>query len=130
MEAKILLVDVHPILRLGLRQIIAQQPHFVVAGEASSGELALELALELKPDVVVMEMCLPGMNGIEAIQQILRVLPSTKIVIFSSEASRALVDEALRAGAWGYLSKGGSADGLLRAIDLVLEGKLYFLNPA
>ena len=123
-----MLVDVHPILRLGLRQTLAQQPHLSVVGEASTGELALKLALELKPDVVVMEVCLPDMNGIKATRQVLNALPATKIIIFSSEASRPLVNEALQAGARGYLSKGGPPEGLLGAIDLVLEGKLY-LSP-
>jgi len=75
-----------------------------------------------------MEVCLTDMNGVEATRQILRLLPATRIVIFSSEASRALVDEALQAGALGYLSKGGSSDELFRAIDLVSEGKPY-LSP-
>jgi two-component system NarL family response regulator len=128
MDVKILLADAHPILLLGLRQTITQQPHLSVVGEASTGDLALALALELRPDVVVMEVCLPGMNGIEAIRRILCALPATKIVIFSGEASHTLVDKALQARASGYLSKGGRTDELIRAIESVMEGKVY-LSP-
>jgi DNA-binding NarL/FixJ family response regulator len=99
-----------------------------VVGEASTGELALKLALELRPDVVVMEVCLGGMNGIETTRRIASALPVTKIVIFSGETSHTLVDEALQAGAAGYLSKNGPLDELIRAIELVMEGKLY-LSP-
>jgi two-component system invasion response regulator UvrY len=127
-NVKILLVDAHPILRLGLRQTIALQPHLSVVGEASTGELALKLALELKPDVMVMELSLPGMSGLEAIRQILSALPGTKIIIYSGATSRTQAREAIRAGACGYLSKGGSSEGLFCAINLVMEGKRY-LSP-
>jgi len=102
MKTKLLLVDDHPVLRHGLREIVAMQPHLALAGEASTGELAVKLALELTPDVVVMDIKLPAMNGLETTRQILSALPATKIVIFSGNATRTLVDEAVRAGARGY----------------------------
>jgi len=115
-------------LRHGLRQAMAQQPPLSLVGEASTGELAVKLALELKPDVIVMDIHLPDMNGLQATRRILGDLPATKIIIFSSDAARSLVDEALRAGACGYVSKTGAVEELLRAIDLVMAGKLY-LSP-
>ena len=72
-------------MRAGLRQAMAQQPHFTVVGEAATGELALKLAQETKPDLVVMDIHLADMNGLEATRQILRVLPATKVVIFSGD---------------------------------------------
>jgi DNA-binding NarL/FixJ family response regulator len=128
MNVKILIVDDHPMLRKGLCQALAEQPRFTLVGEASTGELALKLALELTPDLVVMEVGLPGMNGIETTRQILSALPATKIVIFSSAADGTLVDEALQAGACGYILKGRAVKDLIHAIDEVMAGGLC-LSP-
>ena len=130
MKTKLLLVDDHPVLRHGLREIVAMQPHLALAGEASTGELAVKLALELTPDVVVMDIKLPAMNGLETTRQILSALPATKIVIFSGNATRTLVDEAVRAGARGYVSKSSALEELVSAIDAVMTGKLYLLSLA
>jgi DNA-binding NarL/FixJ family response regulator len=128
MKTKLLLVDGHPMLRNGLRQAIAEQGRFTIVGEASSGELALKLAIQTKPDLVVMAFHLLKMDGFEATRQILSALPATKILIFSGATARAQVDEALQAGAHGYISKRSSVDELIRAIDVVMEGNFY-LSP-
>jgi DNA-binding NarL/FixJ family response regulator len=128
MNVNILIVDDYPILRSGLRQALAQQPHLTPVGEASSGELALKLALELKPDLVVMDIGLPGMNGIETTRQILKALPGTKIVIFSGDADGPLVDQALQAGARGFILKKAAGEDLIHAIDVVMAGGLC-LSP-
>jgi len=128
MNVKLLLVDDHPMLRHGLRQAVAQKSGFTLVGEASTAEQALKLAIEVTPDLVVMDVHLPDMNGIEATRKILSALPATKVVIFSSDPSRSLVDEALQAGVCGYLLKSGAVDELIHAIGLVMEGKLY-LSP-
>jgi DNA-binding NarL/FixJ family response regulator len=128
MSVKILLADDHPLLRHGLRQAMAQQPHLSLVGEAGTGELALKLALELKPDLVVMDVHLPDTSGLEATRQILSALPATKVVIFSSDVAGALVDEALQAGVGGYIFKRGSVEDLMHAIDEVMAGKLC-LSP-
>ena len=128
MKVKLLLVDDHPLMLSGLRQRIAQVPHFTIVGEASTGELALELALKLRPDLLVMNIHLPAMNGIAATRQILSALPSTKVVIFSGDVTGTLVDEALRAGVGGYISKRDSVEDLIHAIDDVMAGKLC-LSP-
>jgi len=128
MKAKLLLVDDHAMLRSGLRQAVSQHADLVLAGEASTGAQGLKLAQELKPDVVIMDVHMPDMNGIEVTRQILSHQPGAKIIIFSSDADRALVDEALQAGACGYLSKRGAIEELLQAIESVLAGRLY-LSP-
>src|ERR1019366_1699560 len=128
MNAKLLLVDDHPMMLDVLRQAIEEQPHLKVVGEASTGESAVKLALDLMPDLVVMDVHLMDMNGLEATRQILSALPGTKIIIFSGDADGTLVDEALQAGAHGYIFKRGSSADLLRAIDEVMAGKLS-LSP-
>jgi DNA-binding NarL/FixJ family response regulator len=128
MNVKILIVDDQPMLLKGLCQALAEQPRFALVGEASSGELALKLALELRPELVVMDIHLPKMDGIEVIRQILRALPATKIVIFSGDSAATLVDEALQAGACGYILKSGAVKDLIHAIDEVMAGRLC-LSP-
>jgi len=128
MKTKILLVDDHPMLRSGLRQELAQQPNLELVGEAATGGLAVKLARESPPDLVVMDIHLPDMNGIEVARQILSAQPSVKVVIFSGDTVRAVVDEALQAGVCGYLSKSSPLEELIHAIDLVMAGRLY-LSP-
>jgi DNA-binding NarL/FixJ family response regulator len=128
MSVKLMLVDDHPMLRHGLLRAVAQEPNFTVVAEASTAKQALELAKETTPDVVVMDIHLPDMNGIETTRQMVSVLPAIKVVIFSSDAARARIDEALLAGVRGYLSKCSAVTELIRAIGLVMEGHLY-LSP-
>jgi len=112
----------------GLRQTMAQHPHLTLVGEASTGVLALKLAGELAPDLIVMDIHLPDLNGIEVARQILQAQPSVKVVIFSSDTIRAVVDQALQAGVCGYVSKDSALDELMQAIEAVMAGKLY-LSP-
>ena len=128
MNLKILLVDDHPMLRNGLRQVITQQSAFTIVGEASTGAQALKLVAELSPDLIVMDAHLPDMNGTEATRRILGRDPQIKIVFFSSDAARSLVDEALHAGACGYIWKQSNVEELIQAIEMVMAGKLY-LSP-
>ncbi|MGO8697935.1 MAG: response regulator [Limisphaerales bacterium] len=128
MNVKIIIVDDHPILRRGLCQALAQHPNLTLVGDAATGQQGLALARELKPDLAVMDIHLPDMNGLEVTRQMLAALPAIKVVIFSSNASRATVDEALEAGACGYLSKSSAVEELVQAIDMVMAGKLY-LSP-
>ena len=128
MNAKILLVDDHPMFRDGLRQAICRQPKLSILAEASTGAAALKLAAASPPDLVVMDVHLPDMSGLKVAREILQILPAAKIIILSGDASRPLVEEALQAGACGYIWKQGAAEELMRAIELVLAGKLY-LSP-
>lgn len=123
-----MLVDDHPMTRNGARELLGRQPDFVVVGEASSGGPALKLARELRPDVVLMDVHLLGVNGIETTRQILSELPDTKVIVFSCEPAREFVDQALLAGACGYVVKTGALEELVKAIEWVMEGKLY-LSP-
>jgi DNA-binding NarL/FixJ family response regulator len=125
MNVRLLLVDDHPMLRQGLRQVIAQHPNLMLVGEAATGALALELARKLNPDLVVMDTHLPDMNGIEATRKVLSAVPATKVVVFSGDAARSMVDEALQAGACGYILKMSAGEELIQAIDIVMAGKLY-----
>src|SRR5690348_15759496 len=101
MNVRLLLVDDHPMLREGLLQALAEQPNFTVVGEGSTAKRALEVAKEATPDVVVMDIHLPDLNGIEATRQMLSIFPEIKVVIFSSDSARARIDEALLAGVRG-----------------------------
>lgn len=129
MNVKILLVDDHTFLRSGLSSAIARQPTYTIVGEASTGAAALQLAMSSAPDLIIMDVHLPDMSGIEATRRILASRPFTKVVVFSADETRAVVDEALEAGACGYICKQSSTEEVLQALDLVLSGKLY-LSPA
>jgi DNA-binding NarL/FixJ family response regulator len=128
MKIRALIVDDHTMLRRGLVQALAPHDRLEVVGEASSGAQAIALAEQHKPELVLMDVHLPDANGIELSRQILANHPAIKIIVFSSDVARPLVDEALQIGVCGYLSKSGSVDELLTAIDSVMDGKLY-LSP-
>ena len=129
MNVKLLLADDHPMVLHGLRELMTKHPHLTVLGEATTGAMALKLAGELAPDLVVMDVHLPDMDGIAVARQVRDAQPSVKVVIFSGDASPSLVDEALRAGVCGYILKGSAVEELINAIDLVMAGKLY-LSPS
>jgi len=127
---KILLVDDHTMTRNGLRLALGAQEICVVTGEAGTGGRALELVETLQPDLVLMDIHLPDISGMEISRRILAAQPGLKITIFSSDVSRAMVDKALKAGVCGYLSKSSSVEELLQAIQAVMAGKLYFSAEA
>jgi DNA-binding NarL/FixJ family response regulator len=124
-KVKVLLVDDHAIVRTGLRNMLSQQSHLIVAGEASSGQEALHLVAETAPEIVLMDIHLPDMNGLELSRQMLSKAPAPKIIIYSGDSSRSTVDEALRVGVYGFISKTGAPDEVLQAIASVLKGKLF-----
>jgi DNA-binding NarL/FixJ family response regulator len=125
MNVKLLLVDDHPTLLHGLRGAMTNHPHLTVLGEALTGAMALKLAAELAPDLVVMDVHLPDIDGIAVARQVREAQPSVKVIIFSGDASPSLVDDALQAGACGYILKGSPVEELINAIDVVMAGKLY-----
>jgi len=128
MNVKLLLVDDHPMTRTGLSQTLAKEANLTVVGEASRGEIALKMAAELMPDLVLMDVHLPDFGGIEATRRLRDICPSAKVIIFSGDPDRALVNEALQAGACGYVMKSGVVGELLQAVDFVMQGRLY-LSP-
>jgi DNA-binding NarL/FixJ family response regulator len=128
MKVNILIVDDHPYLRKAVRQTLEQQPNLRVVGEAATGATAVSQAEALRPDLILMDIHLPDMSGIEATRRILEAVPAVRIVIFSADALYPLVESALRAGAHAHILKGSAVDELIHAIELVLAGKLY-LSP-
>lgn len=127
-DVRILLVDDHRMMLSGLRMVLARQPGITVVGEATNGATALQMSRALRPGLVVMDVHLPDMNGVEAARSILAESPEVRILVLSADFSAAVVDAALAAGVHGYLLKENAPDELMRAIGMILEGRLY-LSP-
>lgn len=128
MSIRILLADDHKLVREGLRALLEKQPDLSVVAEAADGREALQLACDTKPDVVVMDIAMPVMNGIDAIHQIAAKLPESKIMVLSMHGHRQIVMEVLRAGATGYMLKDCAQEDLAQAIRAV-DASLTFLSP-
>jgi two-component system response regulator DevR len=128
-KQRILLVDDHEVVRLGLKALLERHPHFEVVGEAASSREALELVNNLQPDVVVMDIRLPGTSGIEACEEITRRYPSTKVIMLTSYAEDEMLFSAIRAGASGYILKQINGDDLIHALEAVARGEAL-LDPA
>ncbi|HEX8100879.1 MAG TPA: response regulator transcription factor [Actinomycetota bacterium] len=120
---KVLIVDDHPVTRQGLRSALASSKEVEIVGEASNGDEAIEAVKQLHPEVVFMDVRMPGMSGIEATKEIRDAMPDTKVILFTVEESRAAIADAIRAGVSGYLLKDVSAGELIQAAKLALEGK-------
>lgn len=125
----IVLVDDHPIVRQGLRALLEAEPGFRIAGEAGEGIEAAKLVERLQPDVLVLDLMIPGLNGLEVTRQVRQRSPRTRIVILSMHANEAYVLEALRNGATGYVLKGATATELVQAIREVSAGMRYLSPP-
>src|SRR5579872_5242122 len=123
---RILLADDHTVMRRGLRLLLESQPGFIVVGEASDGRQAVEQAEASSPDVVVLDIAMPNLNGIEAAQRIVSQLPHTAIVVLSMHSDESYVLRALKAGAKGYLLKDSAEGDLIEAIRAVSQGKTFF----
>ena len=129
LKLRILLADDHKLMRGGLRLLLEQQPTLTVVGEADDGRQAVEKASSLKPDVAVLDIGMPNLNGIEACAQITQTLPTTSVVMLSMHSDEAYVLRALKAGARAYLLKDSAESDLVRAVQAVSDGKSYF-SPA
>lgn len=127
-ELRIVIVDDHPVFRFGIRALLESEPDLVVVGEASDGEGAVRLASDLNPDVVLMDITMPGLNGIEATRQIARSHPEIGVLIVTMVDDASLF-AALRVGARGYLLKGAEGEETLRAIRAVANGEMIFSEP-
>jgi DNA-binding NarL/FixJ family response regulator len=130
MTIRILLVDDHTVVRKGLRTFLSFDPDLEVVGEAADGAQALRLARELTPDVVLMDLLMPGMDGIEATAAIRRELPETEVLALTSILEDASVVGAVRAGAIGYLLKDTEADALCQAIKAAATGQVQLTPKA
>ena len=125
---RILLAEDHTIVRQGLARLLMDQPDIEVVGEATDGRGAIEKALELKPDVVILDIAMPFMNGIEAAKRIRKQLPTIKVLILSMYSQEHYVHELLEAGISGYLLKDSSGAEIIRAIHAALKDET-FLSP-
>ncbi|MBG85712.1 MAG: DNA-binding response regulator [Verrucomicrobiales bacterium] len=123
---KLLLADDHPVVREGIRSCLSAFKHLKIVGEASNGGEAVELATSLKPDIVLMDINMPVVNGIEATRTIASTLPNTRVVILTVVNNQQYVAEMIQSGAKGYVLKDAHPEELVEAIDEVNEGKLYF----
>ncbi len=129
MHLRILLVDDHEIVRLGLKALLSRYPHFEVIAEARDAQEALEHTVRLEPDIVVMDIRLPGKNGIEATRDIVETRPETKVIMLTSHADDDVLFDAISAGASGYVLKQIGSDDLVRALETVGRGE-SMLDPA
>jgi two-component system response regulator DevR len=128
-KQRIILVDDHEVVRLGLKSLLDRHPQFEVVGEASSAREALEQVAALEPDVVILDIRLPGTSGIEACEQIVDQHPNTKVIMLTSYAEDEMLFSAIRAGASGYVLKQIASEELVKAIEAVGRGEAL-LDPA
>ena len=126
MASRILLADDHEIVRRGLRAILAARPDWEICAEASNGRQALEQAKQLKPDLVIMDIGMPEMNGISATRQILKELPTTEVLILTIHDPEPLVRSVFDAGAHGFMLKSDAARDLLTAVEALLKHQVSF----
>ncbi|MCP4692064.1 MAG: response regulator transcription factor [Desulfobacterales bacterium] len=126
---RILLVDDHTIVRQGLARMLEDQPDLKVVGEATNGQTAIERAEALKPDIVIMDIAMPRMNGIEAAKRIRKQLPKTKILILSMYSHEHYIHELLETGVSGYLLKDSSGRDIVKAIRAAMNDET-FLSPS
>jgi DNA-binding NarL/FixJ family response regulator len=125
-KLKILIADDHTLVRQGLRKILEAQPGWEVVAEAGDGREAVQQASQLRPDVVILDLAMPRLNGVEAVQQIERRAPGVRVLVLSMYADEAYVTRAVRAGAAGYLLKDSADTDLIRAVTAVAQGKSFF----
>jgi two-component system response regulator NreC len=126
---RILLADDHTVVRQGLRKVLEARPDWEVVAEAGDGREAVRQAEELRPDVAILDVAMPTLNGIEATRQIARRAPNTRILVLSMYSDEAYVTQILRAGASGYLLKDSADVDLVQAVGAVADGKSFF-SPA
>jgi len=129
MAIKILIVDDQALFREGLRTLLSVQPEFEVVGEAANGEEAVRLAVLHRPEVTLMDLRMPGLDGVRATERLRDILPQTRVIVLTTFDDEDLVFDGLRAGAIGYLLKDVSSDKLFEAIRAAARGE-YFLLPS
>lgn len=125
----VLLSDDHTVVRKGLRLILEAEADIQVVGEAANGQQSVRETKRLKPDVVLQDLAMPLLNGLEAARQIAKEVPATKVLILSAYSDDAYIEHAVEAGAAGYLMKETAGDDLLRAIREIASGNAYFSPP-
>jgi DNA-binding NarL/FixJ family response regulator len=126
MSARILIVDDHDVVRQGLRSFLAVRPDWEICGEAGSGEEAIRSVAALKPDVVILDLTMPGMSGLAAASRIVELGTGTRILIFTMHESKHMAIDIREAGAHGYVQKSQAARDLLLAVERLLSGNTFF----
>lgn len=125
-KIRLLLVDDHPFVREGIKSHLATLAEIQVVGEAGNGKEALERAAQLKPDLVLMDISMPGMNGLEAISRLRRTAPAARVLVLTMHEDREYIAQVFRLGARGFVRKDGSPEELVRAIHAVNTGDAFF----
>jgi DNA-binding NarL/FixJ family response regulator len=125
-KIKVLVADDHPVVRKGLQSCLARQERLKIVGEASDGDEALEKTRELSPDVVLMDISMPGMNGLAVTEVLRKESPTVKVLVLSVHNNRDYIFRIIQAGAHGFISKEAPPDELLRAIESVYAGEPFF----
>jgi DNA-binding NarL/FixJ family response regulator len=125
-QISVLLAEDHTIVRQGLRLLVEADGGIKIVGEAKTGREAVQMSRDLRPDVIVMDIAMPLLNGIEATRQILKAFPSMKILILSAHSDLEYIEQVVKAGALGYLVKQSSGDVLAKAIHELHQGKMFF----
>ena len=129
MSTSILLADDHHLVRQGLRALLAAEPDFHLVGEAADAQEVIQLAERLRPDVLLLDLLMPGLNGLAALRQVVKCAPKTRVIILSMCSSEAYVSEALQDGAAGYVLKSSRADELILAVREVVAGRCFLSPP-
>jgi DNA-binding NarL/FixJ family response regulator len=125
---RVLIVDDHAIIRRGVQGILRSHPEWELCGEAENGQEAVRLAAELRPEVIIMDVSMPGMNGVEATRAIKKQMPEAKVLLLTLHVSVDLVRSAFKAGARGYVLKSDAEQDLMRAL-LIVMGEGTYVSP-
>jgi two-component system, NarL family, response regulator NreC len=128
-EITVILADDHQLVRQGVRSLLEHEPDMSVVGEASDGLKAVDLTARLKPQVLVVDLIMPGLSGVEVTRQVTRLSPATRVILLSMYMDEPYVIEALRYGAYGYVLKESNISDLIRAIREVTKGRHYLSPP-
>jgi DNA-binding NarL/FixJ family response regulator len=129
MSIRILIADDHGLIRAGLRALLEDVPDMQVVGEAADGHAVLRLTAELQPDIVLMDISMPGLNGIEATRRLSEVSPQTRVLALTVHEEEGMLREMIRAGAFGYIIKRAIESELINAIQVISQGHMY-VDPA
>jgi DNA-binding NarL/FixJ family response regulator len=125
---RIMIADDHEVVRKGLRSLLESQAGWQVCGEAVDGRDVLQKAVELKPDVIILDIAMPNLNGLEATRQLLKINPKTRVLILTLHDSDRVIHEVLTAGAYGFVLKSDAARDLVSAVEALRQNKTYFTS--
>jgi len=129
-NANILIADDHAVVRKGLRALIEGRPEWKICGEACNGRQAIRMAREINPDLIILDISMPDLNGLEATVEIAKCCPNTRILMLTMHYSEEFVERSLKAGARGYLLKSDAEQDLLEAVESLLQDKTFLTSPA